>query len=52
MTVTIEPIAVPSLKDACSNRLQGLILSDEFQIDERLPSETDPAEILISLPRF
>lgn len=41
MNSPIEPLKVPSLKDACIARLEQLILSGELQIGERLPSERE-----------
>lgn len=47
----LEPIHVPSLKDACITKLEELILSGEFKIGEKLPSERSLAETLaISRP--
>ena len=37
----LEPIKIPSLKDACISRLEELILSGELKIGERLPSERE-----------
>jgi GntR family transcriptional regulator, transcriptional repressor for pyruvate dehydrogenase complex len=37
----LQPIKVQSLKEACVDRLEELILSGELQIGERLPSERD-----------
>ena len=45
MPTSLEPIRVQSLKDACISRLEGQILSGEFQIGERLPSERDFAAL-------
>ncbi|NMB90123.1 MAG: FadR family transcriptional regulator [Chloroflexi bacterium] len=39
----IEPLHVPGLKQACITRLEGLILSGEWQIGARLPAERDLA---------
>ena len=41
--IQIEPIALNSLKDACVEQLERLILSGEFGAGERLPSERDLA---------
>lgn len=41
MQASIEPLKVPSLKAACISRLEGLILSGELRIGERLPSERE-----------
>lgn len=41
MQNNIEPIKIISIKDACIDRLEGLILSGELKIGERLPSERD-----------
>lgn len=41
MQQAIEPLKVESLKDACIAHLEGLILSGELEIGERLPSERD-----------
>jgi len=47
----MEPISVQSLKAACIQRLEELILSGEWQIGMRLPSERDlAAELSISRP--
>lgn len=47
----MEPLRVPSLKAACVQRLEGLILSGEWQIGARLPSERElAAELNISRP--
>lgn len=46
MNTVIEPIQVQSLKDACINRLEQMILSGELKIGERLPSERDFASRL------
>mgnify|MGYP000848891715 CR=1 FL=1 len=46
MTIQIEPVEVQSLKDACITRLEGLILSGEIKIGQRLPPERDLAEML------
>ncbi|HWQ46518.1 MAG TPA: FadR/GntR family transcriptional regulator [Longilinea sp.] len=49
--MTIEPLRVPSLKDAAIARLEELVLSGEWQAGTRLPSERDLAEQLgISRP--
>jgi DNA-binding FadR family transcriptional regulator len=42
----MEPLQVPSLKDACIAKLEELILSGELQIGERLPAERRLAESL------
>jgi len=42
----LAPLHVPSLKFACVQRLEGLILSGEWQIGMRLPSERDLAQTL------
>jgi len=48
---SIEPIKIRSLKDACIERLEELILSGELKIGERLPSERDfAARIGVSRP--
>lgn len=41
MQNSIPPLKIQSLKDACIERLEELILSGELQIGERLPSERD-----------
>jgi len=41
--IQIEPIALNSLKDACIDQLERLILSGTFGAGERLPSERDLA---------
>ena len=47
----MEPLRVQSLKEACILRLEGLILSGEWQIGMRLPSERDlAAQLNISRP--
>lgn len=47
----MQPLRVQSLKDACITRLEGLILSGEWQIGMRLPSERDlAAQLSISRP--
>ena len=46
MTVVLEPVEVQSLKEACMAQLEGLILSGEFRLGERLPAERDLAERL------
>jgi DNA-binding FadR family transcriptional regulator len=47
----MEPLHVPSLKDACIAKLEELILSGELQIGERLPAERKLADSLeISRP--
>lgn len=51
MVVALEPLHVPSLKDACIAKLEGAILSGEFKIGEKLPSERKLAQSLdISRP--
>lgn len=51
MNSNLEPLRVRSLKDACIDRLEGLILSGEWQAGEKLPSERDLAARLdISRP--
>ena len=48
---TIEPIKIKSIKDTCIDRLEGLILSGELVIGERLPSERELAiQIGVSRP--
>ena len=44
--VLIEQIEAVSLKKACIQKLQEAILSGEFSIGERLPSERDLAKML------
>ena len=46
MTIAMEPLQVPSLKDACIAKLEELILSGELQIGERLPAERKLADSL------
>jgi len=47
----IEPLKVPSLKEACVSRLEKLVLSGELKVGERLPAERDLAASLnISRP--
>jgi GntR family transcriptional regulator, transcriptional repressor for pyruvate dehydrogenase complex len=43
MALPIEPLQVNSLKSACVNRLEELILSGELKVGERLPAERDLA---------
>lgn len=43
MNPSLEPLRVSNLKDACIQRLEGLILSGEIKAGERLPSERDLA---------
>lgn len=51
MEFTLEPLAVPSLKEACIRSLEGLILSGALQIGARLPSErTLAAQLGVSRP--
>jgi GntR family transcriptional repressor for pyruvate dehydrogenase complex len=46
MTLTYKPLKVPSLKAACITRLEGLILSGELKIGQKLPSERKLAQSL------
>lgn len=47
----VQQIQVPSLKEACIEQLETLILSGELQIGERLPPERDlAAQLNISRP--
>jgi len=46
MTVAMEPLKVPSLKEACIAKLEALILAGDLQIGERLPAERKLAESL------
>jgi GntR family transcriptional repressor for pyruvate dehydrogenase complex len=51
MGLTIEPIQVQSLKEACVARLEQMILSGELKIGERLPSERKfAAQLNVSRP--
>jgi GntR family transcriptional repressor for pyruvate dehydrogenase complex len=51
MTAHPSPIKVPSLRQACIERLENLILSGELEIGERLPPERDlAAQLEISRP--
>lgn len=51
MQQSLQPLKVQSLKEACISRLEGLILSGELKIGERLPSERDlAARLNISRP--
>lgn len=43
MTLPLSPLQVNSLKSACVNRLEELILSGELKVGERLPAERDLA---------
>lgn len=46
MTIRIEPIQKTSLKEACIQQLESLLLAGEFIPGERLPSERDLASQL------
>lgn len=47
----LEPLRVPSLKEACVQRLEELILSGELKIGERLPPEREfSARLGVSRP--
>ena len=47
----IEPITFVSIKDACIDKLEELILSGAFVAGERLPSERDlAAQLRVSRP--
>jgi DNA-binding FadR family transcriptional regulator len=46
VAVDIEPLQVPSLKEACVSRLAGLILSGQLRMGERLPPERELAKSL------
>jgi len=51
ISISMEPIQVQSLKAACVQRLEELILSGEWQMGMRLPSERDlAAQLNISRP--
>jgi GntR family transcriptional repressor for pyruvate dehydrogenase complex len=51
MGVKIKPIESVSLKDACIEKLEGLILSGAFEAGVRLPSERDlAAQLGVSRP--
>ena len=51
MKIAVEPIISVSLKDACIDQLEGLILSGAFEAGERLPSERDlAAQLSVSRP--
>ena len=51
MDTILEPLQVQSLKEACIQKLENLILSGEMKIGEKLPSERKLAEMLnISRP--
>lgn len=39
MELIVEPVQVPSLKEACITKLQELVLSDKLKIGEALPPE-------------
>lgn len=50
-TPLLEPLRVPSLKEACVQRLEELILSGELKIGERLPPEREfAARLGVSRP--
>jgi DNA-binding FadR family transcriptional regulator len=46
MDLIVEPVQVNSLKEACVQRLEGLILSGELAVGARLPPERRLAEML------
>lgn len=51
MSVAMEPLQAPSLKEACIAKLEESILSGQFKIGERLPPERELAKSLdISRP--
>jgi len=51
MQQSFEPLKIQSLKEACIARLEGLILSGELKIGERLPAERDfAARLGVSRP--
>ena len=51
MGVQVVPLEVLSLKNACVQQLEALILSGELKINEKLPSERDlAAKLQISRP--
>jgi DNA-binding FadR family transcriptional regulator len=51
MQNSLEPLKIQSLKEACIARLEGLVLSGELKIGERLPSERDfAARLGVSRP--
>ncbi len=51
MDTILEPLQVQSLKEACIQKLENLILSGEIKIGEKLPSERKLSEMLnISRP--
>jgi DNA-binding FadR family transcriptional regulator len=51
MSVQVVPLEVTSLKNACVQQLEALILSGELKINEKLPSERDlAAKLQISRP--
>lgn len=46
MNLSLKPLQVESLKDACITRMEELILSGELKAGERLPAERDLANRL------
>ena len=51
MQLSLEPIKVLSLKEACISQLEKLILTGELQMGARLPSERDlAAQLQVSRP--
>jgi DNA-binding FadR family transcriptional regulator len=51
MQINLQPIKIPSLKEACITQLEELILTGELQMGARLPSERDlAAQLNVSRP--
>jgi GntR family transcriptional regulator, transcriptional repressor for pyruvate dehydrogenase complex len=51
MQISVQPVNVPSIKEACITQLETLILSGELQMGERLPSERElAAQLAVSRP--
>jgi len=51
MTVSLQPLQVPSLKSACVTQLEHLVLSGKLKINEKLPPERElAAQLQVSRP--
>jgi GntR family transcriptional regulator, transcriptional repressor for pyruvate dehydrogenase complex len=51
MSLSLQPLQVPSLKEACVRQLEHLILSGELRINEKLPPERELAvQLQVSRP--